>query len=83
MLKKKLYTVDEANNLTIKEVQNLYKEFINPNQTKIYASLPFDSCRHIILFREGNTNIFSIWSQWLFLSFHLQTKCNLIHLDYA
>jgi putrescine aminotransferase len=41
MLKKKLYTVDEANNLTIKEVQNLYKEFINPNQTKIYSSLPF------------------------------------------
>ena len=41
MLKKKLYTVDEASNLSIKEVQNLYKEFINPNQTKIYSSLPF------------------------------------------
>ena len=41
MLKKKLYTVDEASNLTIKEVQSLYREFINPNQTKIYSSLPF------------------------------------------
>ena len=38
---KKLYSVDEANKLSIEEVQRLYSKFINPNQTKIFSSLPF------------------------------------------
>ena len=37
----KLYTIDEASNLSIGEVHNLYKDFINPNQTDIFSSLPF------------------------------------------
>ena len=38
---RKLYTIDEASNLSIGEVHNLYKDFINPNQTDIFSSLPF------------------------------------------
>ena len=38
---RKLYTIDEASNLSIDEVHNLYKDFINPNQTDIFSSLPF------------------------------------------
>lgn len=41
MIKKKKYTLEEVENLTIEEVQNLYSSFINPNQTKIFSSLPF------------------------------------------
>ena len=38
---RKLYTIDEASNLSIGEVHNLYKDFVNPNQTDIFSSLPF------------------------------------------
>lgn len=41
MLKKKIYTVQEASELSIDEVHSLYSNFINPNQTKIFSSLPF------------------------------------------
>mgnify|MGYP003309420302 FL=1 len=41
MIKKKKYTLEEVENLTIEEVQKLYTSFINPNQTKIFSSLPF------------------------------------------
>ena len=41
MPNKKLYTVEEAKNLSIKSVHELYKNFINPNQTNIFSSLPF------------------------------------------
>ena len=41
MLKKKIYTVEEASNLSIQEIKDLYINFINPNQTKIFSSLPF------------------------------------------
>ena len=41
MSEKKLYSLQEAKNLDIKEVQNLYHDFINPNQTKIFSSLPY------------------------------------------
>ena len=41
MSNKKLYTVEEAKNLSIEKVQELYKNFINPNQTNIFSSLPF------------------------------------------
>ena len=40
-MKKKLYTLTEASNLSIKEIHQLYNSFINPNQTKIFSSLPF------------------------------------------
>ena len=33
---RKLYTIDEASNLSIGEVHNLYKDFVNPNQTDIF-----------------------------------------------
>ena len=41
MIKKKMYSVEEAKKLTIDEVHYLYQNFINPNQTKIFSSLPF------------------------------------------
>ena len=41
MFKKKLYSIDEAKKLTIADVQKLYSDYINPNQTKIFSSLPF------------------------------------------
>jgi len=41
MPKGKLYTVAEASKLNIDEVHSLYNDFINPNQTKIFSSLPF------------------------------------------
>ena len=36
-MKNKLFSVDEAKKLSISEVVDLYKNFINPNQTKIYS----------------------------------------------
>ena len=41
MSEKKLYTVEEASNLSIDEIHQLYRDYINPNQTDIFASLPF------------------------------------------
>ena len=41
MSEKKLYTVEEASNLSLDKIHQLYREFINPNQTDIYTSLPF------------------------------------------
>ena len=41
MIERKLYTVDEANNLSIDKIHELYRNFINPNQTSIFSSLPF------------------------------------------
>tara|TARA_Y100000590_G_scaffold65118_1_gene70321 strand:+ start:10115 stop:11542 length:1428 start_codon:yes stop_codon:yes gene_type:complete len=41
MRDRKLYSVEEAKNLKIEEVHELYANFINPNQTKIFSSLPF------------------------------------------
>ncbi len=41
MSEKKLYTIEEASNLSIHEIHKLYREYINPNQTDIYTSLPF------------------------------------------
>ena len=38
---KKIYTIDEASKLNINQVQELYKEYINPNQTSIFSSLPY------------------------------------------
>ena len=41
MKSKKFYSLEDTKNLTINEVHQLYKDFINPNQTKIFSSLPF------------------------------------------
>ena len=40
-LNKPNLTVEDAENLTIKEVQNLYSTYINPYQTKIFRNFPF------------------------------------------
>lgn len=41
MIKKKFYSVEEASKLEINEIKELYFNFINPNQTKIFSTLPF------------------------------------------
>jgi len=41
MSEKKLYSLEEAKSLDIEKVQKLYRDFINPNQTKIFSSLPY------------------------------------------
>lgn len=41
MTDRKLYTVEEVKSLSINEIHQLYRKFINPNQTDIFASLPF------------------------------------------
>ena len=41
MKKAKIYSIEEAENLKINEVHDLYSNFINPNQTKIFSALPF------------------------------------------
>ena len=41
MNNKKFYKIEEIEALGIEEVQKLYKEYINPNQTKIFSALPF------------------------------------------
>ena len=41
MIKKKIYTIEEAKSLSIEEIHELYRNFINPNQTNIFSSLPF------------------------------------------
>ena len=41
MNKKSLYTVEEAENLSIEEVVKLYKDYINPNQSQIFSNLPY------------------------------------------
>tara|TARA_Y100000590_G_scaffold355294_1_gene408975 strand:- start:4455 stop:5885 length:1431 start_codon:yes stop_codon:yes gene_type:complete len=41
MNKKSLYTVEDADNLNVKEVVELYKNYINPNQSQIFSNLPY------------------------------------------
>ena len=41
MNKKSLYTVEDADNLNIDEVVELYKNYINPNQSQIFSNLPY------------------------------------------
>jgi len=62
MSEKKLYTVEEASNLSIDKIHQLYKEFINPNQTDIYKSLPFgndvfDSAEGVHIFSSDGKKI--------------------------
>ena len=41
MLNRKIYTVNEAEQLTIDQVTELYKKYINPNQAQIFSNLPY------------------------------------------
>ena len=41
MNKKSLYTAQDAENLSVKEVVELYKNYINPNQSQIFSNLPY------------------------------------------
>ena len=38
---RKFYKIEEIEALGVEEVHELYKEYINPNQTKIFSALPF------------------------------------------
>ena len=38
---RKFYKMEEIEALSVEEVHRLYKEYINPNQTKIFSALPF------------------------------------------
>ena len=40
-LTRKNLTINEAENLSIEEIKNLYTEFVNPKQTKIFSNFPF------------------------------------------
>ncbi|MDC1096615.1 aminotransferase class III-fold pyridoxal phosphate-dependent enzyme [Pelagibacteraceae bacterium] len=62
MTNKKLYTLEEAENLSIKNVHELYKNFINPNQTSIFSSLPFgkelfESAEGVHMFTEHGKKV--------------------------
>jgi len=41
MPEKKIYSVEDAEKLTINEVTDLYKKYINPNQAQIFSNLPY------------------------------------------
>ena len=41
MIKKKIYSVEDAEKLNINEVVELYKKYINPNQAQIFSNLPY------------------------------------------
>ena len=49
-MEKKIFTIDEASKLSVKEVHNLYTNFINPNQSQIFSLLPYgkDNFSHAI-----------------------------------
>ena len=38
---KKIYSLEDAEKLSISEVKNLYNEYVNPKQTKIFSNFPF------------------------------------------
>ena len=62
MHKDKIYTVEEASKLEIKEVHSLYNAFINPNQTKIFSTLPFgqetfETAEGVNIFTTGGKKI--------------------------
>ena len=62
MSEKKIYSIEQAKNLDIEEVQKLYDNFINPNQTKIFSSLPygkeiFETAEGVFLFTASNKKI--------------------------
>ena len=71
MTHKKIYTIEEAESLKINEIQELYKNYINPNQTNIFSSLPFgnevfESAEgvHFLLLTEKNFRFYR-WTRRL------------------
>jgi len=38
---KKIYSLEDAEKLSISEIKNLYNEYVNPKQTKIFSNFPF------------------------------------------
>ncbi len=61
-MNKKIYSIEEAKNLNINEVHRLYKDFINPNQTEIFSSLPygrdtFESAEGVHMYTDDNKKI--------------------------
>ena len=61
-MKNKIFSIEEPNKLNIDQVRALYAEFINPNQTKIFSSLPygmdlFKSAEGVIMTTEKNKEI--------------------------
>ena len=61
-MKNKIFSIEEPNKLSIDQVRALYAEFINPNQTKIFSSLPygmdlFKSAEGVIMTTEKNKEI--------------------------
>ncbi len=62
MVEKKIYSVEEAEKLTINEVVDLYKKYINPNQAQIFSSLPygkdlFSSAKGVYLYTTNGKKI--------------------------
>ena len=62
MTDRKLYTIDEAKNLSITDIHRLYKDFVNPNQTDIFSLLPFgndtfETAEGVYLFSSGGKKI--------------------------
>jgi len=62
MHKKKLYSVEDAEKLTIDEVVELYKKYINPNQAQIFSNLPygkdtFSSAKGVYIYTDNGKKI--------------------------
>ena len=40
-LSKKNFSIEEAEKLSIEEIKSLYKDYVNPKQTKIFSNFPY------------------------------------------
>ena len=61
-MNKKIYSIDEAKNLNINQIHDLYRDFINPNQTQIFSSLPygrdsFESAQGVHMYTDSKKKI--------------------------
>jgi len=62
MNKKNIYTIQDAENLSIEQVVKLYKDYINPNQSQIFSNLPygrdlFKSAKGVYIYTKGGKKI--------------------------
>ena len=62
MIKKKIYSVEDAEKLNINEVVELYKKYINPNQAQIFSNLPygkdiFSSAEGVYIYTDNGKKI--------------------------
>mgnify|MGYP000731019485 CR=1 FL=1 len=48
MIKKKLYTIEDAKKLSINEIHEIYKNFINPKTGKAFKSV--EEARYLLKF---------------------------------